>query len=94
MSNRLTIQFCKFVDYTREGNILDTHWGYRIYDDDEQDYDSGWNSLNQLCDAITPDNIFKFVEENHPNFVFGTLRGIKLNGAWVTNPKEQNGKDE
>jgi hypothetical protein len=85
MSNRVSIQACKFTDYRPDGTVIYELYGYRIHDDYEQDYDNCYDSIQEVFDAITPANVMEFVEENHYDFldVIQHKGGLYLNGDWI-----------
>lgn len=86
MPNQVNLQVCKFVDYYTNGTVK-TFYGYRIFDDYEQDYSNIYDSLQHVLDEIgtTPEKILQFIDKIFPVFLDTILhsRGLRYNGEWV-----------
>jgi hypothetical protein len=85
MSNRVTIQVCKFVNYGTNRAPQDETWGYRIYDDYGTDYNNNYETLEDVFDELNPDTILEFIEEKHDNFYESVLYlgGLFLCDDWI-----------
>jgi hypothetical protein len=85
MSNRVTIQICKFVNYGIDRQPQDEHWGYRIYDDYGVNYDNLYDTLEDVFDELNPDTILEFIQEKHYEFFESVLYsgGLYLCDDWI-----------
>jgi hypothetical protein len=85
MSNRVSVQVCKFVDYGMGRGIKDEYWGYRIYDDYGVSYDNMYESMESVFDDLNPSTILTFIQENHEDFHESVVfsNGLYLCDEWV-----------
>jgi hypothetical protein len=85
MSNRVAIQICEFHDHSLNGTLIDTHYGYRIYDDYSQSYNNTFDGMQEVCDFLDPASILGWVEVNHPEFYESVLfkNGLYLCNDWI-----------
>jgi hypothetical protein len=84
MSNKVYIQLCMFTDFYDRGTY-DESYGYRIWDDYEQHYDSTFDSIEEVQDLINEENLLKFIYERYYDF-WDTIEdrgGLYLNQDWV-----------
>lgn len=86
MSNRLSINPCKFVDYDVDGVEVGTSYGYRIFDDYDRDYNNlSCDSIENVLDILKPGNVLKVLKENHPDFhdyIVEDEKGITIGEEW------------
>jgi hypothetical protein len=94
MSNRVSLQFCEFIDHATNGNIIARYWGYRIYDDYDVDYNNIFSSLRELQDTITPDSAEDYIRDNHPEFLSEFTRGFYLNNDWIDIKGDEEEEDD
>ena len=91
MSNIVSVQFTRFQDLDDHGNPNgDPTYGYRIYDDYEQNYNNCYESIEEMeGDGLTREGIFDFIAGNHDSFdLTAREKGVYLNGAWIEPPKD------
>lgn len=84
MSNRVALQFTKFINIDEKGEVLDESLGYRIYDDYSQNYDNTFASLAELNSSINIGTLKDFISSNCDEFYDSVAeKGIWLNGDWI-----------
>ena len=91
MSNIVSVQFTRFQNLDDYGNPDgDPTYGYRIYDDYEQNYNNYYESIEEMeGDGLTREGIFDFIAGNHGSFdLTAREKGVYLNGAWIEPPKD------
>lgn len=82
MSNKVNVQYTKFIDIDEEGKELSSTFGYRIYDDYGQEYLTMFGSTEDLKKKINPDTIFDVIENEHEEFYEAAMTdGLYLNGV-------------
>jgi len=84
--NRVTLQFTKFTNFDSKELLKSSTYGYRIYDDVGKDYNNTFNTIEELLETITEENIFDYILENHPEYyetVTSHSQGVYLNEEWI-----------
>jgi hypothetical protein len=85
MSNLITVQPCQFIDYDLQGVETDKHWGYRIYDDYGTDYYNLYGSLEEVLEAVSPQNVLTLIANNHYEFYeYASEHGLVIGGEWFS----------
>ena len=96
MSNRITVQFTKFIDIdeTGEENTVPI-FGYRVYDSYGKDYNNTFESLEELNAEVSKDTLLDVVRslEGFADVDEDTCDGIDFNDTFY-DWDELNGKEE
>ena len=82
MSNRLCVEYTKFVNLNDSGQEVDHTFGFRIYDDYQAEYRNTYYSFEELRVSINRENIQEFLEREYFDF-YEDRRGVELNDEWV-----------
>jgi hypothetical protein len=86
MPNRVSLQVCEFIDHLEPG-VKQHHYGYRIYDDFNQDYANDYTSIADVLLTIgtTPQQILDFVKHHHIEFwgIVVDSQGLLYNDRWI-----------
>ena len=96
MSNIVSVQFTRFQDLDDHGNPDgDPTYGYRIYDDYEQNYNNCYESIEDMKgDGLTREGVFEFIASNHDDFdLTAREKGVYLNGNWIAPAKDGDADD-
>jgi len=86
MSNRVNLQFTKFINIGADGHSESESLGYRLYDDYETLYNNTYESIDELNEDINEETIFHFMAEHYPEIFIDAVRpkeGMYLNGVWI-----------
>ena len=90
MSNIVSIQFTRFQDLDEQGHPDgEPTFGYRIYDDYDQDYNNCYDSVDEMRNVgLTQNGVFDFIAEHHDDYdLIAREKGVYLNGRWIAPPK-------
>ena len=85
MSNRVSVQYTKFVNLDVAGNELDFNYGYRIYDDYESVYNNTYSTFKELEITVHEENVWAFLLHEHPNFYEAAEHNgrVEINDVWI-----------
>ena len=92
MANIVEVQFTIFINIDSHGTPMDEcHYGYRIFDDYDADYNNTFQSLADMLEAgLTPEGIFNYINEHHDRFSDDIwTRGVMLNNQYLPPPCEE-----
>lgn len=64
----VSIQYTKFTNLNFDGGENVSSYGYRIYSDENGEYNNYYEDINELMVAINDENIKEFLKENHLDF--------------------------
>ena len=90
MSNIVSIQFTRFQDLDEHGHPDgEPTFGYRIYDDYDQEYNNCYDSVDEMRNAgLTQNGVFGFIAEHHDDYdLIAREKGVYLNGRWIAPQK-------
>lgn len=68
MANKVSFYYTRFTSLDDNGNDKEGTVGYRIADDDGQDYNNTFDSFEELKNTVSVSNILEFLGENHFEF--------------------------
>lgn len=92
MPNTVSLQVCKFRDYNETKDIS---YGYRVYDDFDQDYDNNFTSMANVLDYLYnyPGGVVGVIRDHHPEFWDTVIDrgGLFYNGEWVNYDRREEG---
>lgn len=85
MSNRVSLQYCKMINYYADGSPGEEMWAYRIYDDYDVDYNNCFDSFKELRDTVNMDNVLEYIRDNHSQFEEAIYwkRGLYFCNNWL-----------
>lgn len=63
------VRYTKFVNMNDDGTEGSSYYGYRIFDDYEEDYSNSFESFESMRKAINEDTVREYVERVHPTFL-------------------------
>lgn len=92
MANIVEVQFTIFINIDNTGAPMDEcHYGYRIFDDYDADYNNTFESVADMLEAgLTPEGIFDYISEHHDIFSDDIwTRGVMLNNQYLPPPHEE-----
>lgn len=83
MSNRLDVQYTKFVDINDEGKEIETSWGFRVFDSYGKSYDNFYESFEQLKEQVNPKTILSVLENlDQEMHDYARDNGIAINNKY------------
>lgn len=85
--NQVTLEFTKFTNFNSAKVMEESTFGYRIYDDYQNDYNNTFDSIEEVIETITKENVIEFLDKNHVGYhesVVNHAKGLFFNGEWVT----------
>jgi len=86
MSNRVTLQFTKFLNVDEQGKpTREESFGYRVFDDYGQSYNNTFENMEEVAEKITKDTVLSVIQ-SHPEFEdldSDTCSGVFLNDTYI-----------
>jgi F0F1-type ATP synthase gamma subunit len=85
MSNRITIEYTKFDNLNTRGEVTDSSFGYRVYDDYATAYDNTYDTFEDLQEDVNMNNFWEVLDRHLEEFDgYETANGITFCGDFYT----------